>query len=73
MPGQHGAGQIIEAAVTAAASISLPIRLGVIAAVPRDGRAVALRAADAVWPTVLTHQGVALGIIDKGREVDEEP
>jgi hypothetical protein len=48
------------------------MRLGVIAPVPRDVRAVALRAADAVRPTVLTHQGVALGIIDQGREVDEE-
>ena len=72
MPGQHSAGQIVEAAVTAAASLALPMRLGVVAAVPRDGRAVAPRAADAIRPTMLTHQGVAFGIIDQGREVDEE-
>jgi len=42
--GQNGAREIIEAHVTVFVAIALPVRLGVVVALAKDGDAVALGA-----------------------------
>jgi hypothetical protein len=71
VPGQHRAGEIVEAARAGLAAIALPVRLGIVAAVPHHGAAAAAGAAHALRPAVLAHQGEALGVVDQGREVDQ--
>src|SRR3954447_4051551 len=69
--GQDGAGQVVEAGVTLLAAVALAVPLRVIAPVADHLGAAAPGAADAVGPALLPHQGVALGVIDQGREVHE--
>jgi hypothetical protein len=71
VPGQHRAGEIVEATRASLAPVALPVRLRVVAAVPHHGIAAASGAANALRPAMLPHQGEALGVIDQRREVDQ--
>src|SRR3954469_12396142 len=46
------------------------MRLRVVMPVPDHRVAAASRAADALWPAVLAHQGEALRVVEQGCEVD---
>jgi hypothetical protein len=71
VPGQHGAAEIVEAAVTHLAEITLPVRLRRVMAIADDRGAVATRAAHTVWPPVLTQQFEASRLIQQRRKVDQ--
>ena len=71
MPGQHGAAEIVEAAVTCLAEIVLPVRLRLVMAVVDDRGAVATRTAHASWPPALTQQFEAFRLVQECREVDQ--
>jgi len=68
VPGQHRAGEIVEAGRTCLAPISLPSRLGIVAPVPDHRRAVAPGAMHALWPAMLAHEGEALGVVNQAGE-----
>ena len=65
VPGQHGAGEIVEAPRTGLAPVALAVRLRVVAAVTHHGAATAPGTAHALRPAPLAHQGEALGIVDQ--------
>ena len=65
MPGQHRAGEIVEAARTGFTPVALAVRLCVVAPVANHRTIAAARAANAIWPAVLTHQREALGIVQQ--------
>ena len=71
MPGQHRAGEVVKAARTRLAPISLPVSLGLVKAIADYGTAAAGRAADTFRPAMLAHQGEALGIVDQRTRVDQ--
>src|ERR1044072_425720 len=71
VPGQHRAGEVIEAGRAHLAAVALPIRLGVVAPVPDHRTAVTAGAAHALWPAALAHEGEALGVVQKPREGDQ--
>src|SRR4051812_36631231 len=71
VPGQDGAGQVVEAGAACRAAVALAARSGVVPAVAGHGGAVAGRAADALGPAVLPDQLVALGVIDQRRQVHQ--
>src|SRR3954463_16376921 len=71
MPGQHRAGEVVEASRASLAPIPLPVNLALIKAVSDHRTAAAGWAVDALWPAMLAYQGEALGIIDQCREVDQ--
>jgi hypothetical protein len=65
MTGQHRAGEIVEAARTDFAPVTLAMRLCVIAPVANNRTVAASRAANAIGPAMLTHQREALGVIQQ--------
>src|SRR3954462_5566001 len=71
VPGQHGAGEVVEAPGAGLTPIALPARLRVVAPVPDHRTAAAAGAAHALWPAVLAHEGEALGGVQQPREVDQ--
>ena len=71
VPGQHRAGEVVEATRACLAPVALPVRLRVVAAVADHGGAAAAGAAHALRPAMLAHQGEALGVVDQRREVDQ--
>src|SRR3954468_15769713 len=71
MPGQHRAGEVVEAPRARLAPVALPAPLHVVATVPDHRAAVASRTMDAIGPAVLAHQREALGVIHQSREVDQ--
>src|SRR3954468_4777667 len=71
MPGQHRAGEVVEASRASLAPISLPVNLALIKAVSDHGTAAACGAVDTLRPAMLAYQGEALGIVDQCREVDQ--
>src|SRR3954465_15388069 len=70
MPGQHCAGEVVEAPGAGLAAIALPSALRVVATVPDNREAVTPRTTHAIGPAMLAHQGEALGVVQKSREVD---
>jgi hypothetical protein len=68
---QDGAGQVVEARPAVLAAVALPLTLGVVVPVADHRRAAARGAAHALGPAPLPHQGVALRVVDQGREVHE--
>ena len=71
VPGQHRAGEVVEAARTRLPVIPLPVRLRVVASVPDHRVIAAPRATYPLWVTVLAHEGEALGVVHQAREVDQ--
>src|SRR4051795_12270725 len=71
MPGQHRAGEVVEASRACLAPIPLPVSLGLIKAVSDHGTAAACGAVDTLRPAMLAYQGEALGILDQCQEVDQ--
>src|SRR3954468_8311155 len=71
MPGQHCAGEVVEAPGAGLAAIALPMRLGAVAPVADDRIAAAAGTTHAIGPAMLAHQGEALGVVQKSREVDQ--
>src|SRR3954447_25998780 len=71
MPGQHCAGEVVEAPGAGLAAIALPSALRVVTPVPDNREAVTPRTTHAIGPAMLAHQGEALGVVQKSREVDQ--
>src|SRR4051812_35370683 len=71
MTGQDSAREVVEAGAARRAAVALPVRLGVVPAVPGDRGAAAGRAAHALGPAVLAHQLEALRVVDQGRQVHQ--
>src|SRR5215218_2370025 len=71
VPGQHCAGEVVEAPGAGLAAISLPSALRVVTPVPDNREAVTPRTTHAIGPAMLAHQGEALGVVQKSREVDQ--
>src|SRR3954463_7034725 len=70
VPGQHRAGQIVEASMARLAQVALPVPLAFVMAIADDHGIVAVRAAHASWPTMLTHKLKTLGLVQQPREID---
>src|SRR3954452_1684761 len=70
VPGQHRAGQIVEASMAGLAQVALPVPLSVVMAIADDHGTVAVRAAHAIRPTMLTHKLKTLGLVQQPREID---
>src|SRR5689334_10250810 len=60
MPGQHRAGEVVEASRACLAPIPLPVNLALIKAVSDHGTAAAGGAVDTLRPAMLAYQGEAL-------------
>ena len=71
MPGQHRAGEVVEAPRAALQRYRCRCGLGLVKAVPDHGTAAAGGTAHPLRPAMLAHQGEALGIVDQRREVDQ--
>src|SRR3954471_10699043 len=63
VPGQRRAGEVVEAPGARLASIALPMRLGVVAAVADHRITATAGTAHALGPAKLAHQREALGIV----------
>ena len=63
VPGQHRAGEIVEAIGACLAPVALPTGLRVVVAVADHRIVVAGRAPDALRPAALAHKGEALGVV----------
>src|SRR3954447_16583139 len=70
VPGQHRAGQIVEASMAGLPQVALPVPLSVVMAIADDHGTVAVRAAHAIRPTMLTHKLKTLGLVQQPREID---
>src|SRR4051812_6507087 len=70
VPAQHRAGQIVEASMARLAQVALPVPLAFVMAIADDHGIVAVRAAHASWPTMLTHKLKTLGLVQQPREID---
>src|SRR3954447_16416175 len=70
VPAQHRAGQIVEASMARLAQVALPVPLSFVMAIADDHGIVAVRAAHASWPTMLTHKLKTLGLVQQPREID---
>src|SRR4051794_39420424 len=68
--GQRRAGEVVKAPGAGLTAIALPMRLRVVAPVPDNREAVTPRTTHAIGPAMLAHQGEALGVVQKSREVD---
>jgi len=71
MAGQDRPGQIIEATAAAFATVALAVGLFLIVAIADHRMARTARTLDAVGPTMLTDQIVALRVINERGEVDQ--
>jgi len=71
MTGQHGAGQVVEAGRTRLASVTLPMRLRVVASVPDDRGTIASGAARTLRSAVLAHKCKALGVVHQSGKVGQ--
>src|SRR4051812_32080198 len=69
--GQHCAGEVVEAPGAGLTAIALPSALRVVTPVPDNREAVTPRTTYAIGPAMLAHQGEALGVVQKSREVDQ--
>src|SRR3954462_7892118 len=70
VPAQHRAGQIVEASMARLAQVALPVPQSFVMAIADDHGIVAVRAAHARWPTMLTHKLKTLGLVQQPREID---
>src|SRR3954466_395741 len=71
VPGQRRAGEVVKAPSARSASITLPMRLGVVAPVADHRVTAAPGTAHALRPAKLAHQREALGVVQQPREVDQ--
>src|SRR4051812_44520884 len=67
---QNSTGQVIEPRPAILTPVPLPMSLGFIMAMADHGGAGTGRAANAVRPSIVPDQLIALGIIDQGRQID---
>src|SRR4051794_29587399 len=70
MSRQHRASQVVEPSMARLAQVALPVPLSFIMAVADDHGTVAVRAAHAIRPAMLTHKFKALGLVQQAREID---
>ncbi len=73
MPCKDGARKIIEATITVAATISLATNLGRVVAILDNLTALAMRAANALRPSQLTHHFIAFRIVDQPSNSNSHP
>src|SRR4051794_28433705 len=71
MPGQHRAGEVVEAPHAPLAAVALPVRLAVVAPVADHRGAAAPGATHAFRPAVLAHEGEALGVVHQAGKIDQ--
>src|SRR5688572_11671115 len=67
---QNSTGQVIEPRSAILTPVPLPMSLGFIMAMADHGGAGTARAANAVRPSIVPDQLIALGVIDQGRQSD---
>src|SRR3954454_18505775 len=60
----------LEASMARLAQVALPVPLSFVMAIADDHGIVAVRAAHASWPTMLTHKLKTLGLVQQPREID---
>src|SRR4051794_34489215 len=70
MSRQHRASQVVEPSMARLAQVALSMPLSFIMAVADDHGTVAVRAAHAIRPAMLTHKFKALGLVQQAREID---
>src|SRR3954470_15231788 len=71
VPGQRGAGEVVEAPGAGLTSIALPVRLCVVAPVADHRVTATPGTAHALRPAQLAHQREAFGVVQQPREVDQ--
>ena len=71
MAGQDRSGQVVEAPGAAFAAVTLPVALLLVVAIADHQTSRTARTANAIWPTMLTDQLVALRVIKEGGKVDK--
>src|SRR5919112_1465000 len=71
MPGQHRAGEVVEAPRAPLAAVALPVRLAIVAPVADHRGAAAPGATHAFRPAVLAHEGKALGVVHQAGKIDQ--
>src|SRR4051794_10600226 len=69
--GKDGSRQVIEAMLTCLAQVSLPAPLALIVAVADHSSATALRTDNAVRPSELSNDFIALGFVERVRQLDQ--
>jgi hypothetical protein len=70
MSGKNGSRQIIEAMFACLAQVSLPVPLAIVMAVADHCCATAVKADNAVRPSELTNDFIALRFVEQGRQLD---
>jgi hypothetical protein len=73
MSRKDGARKIIKATIAVAATISLATNLGRVVAILDDLVTRTMRAANALWPSQLTHHFIAFRIVDQPSNSNSHP
>ena len=71
MSGQNGSRQVIEAIPAGPAQVSLSVPLTIIMAVADHSSATAVEADNAVWPSELTNDFIALRFVEQVGQLDQ--
>jgi hypothetical protein len=70
-PGKNGSGQVLEAVLACLAQLSLPVPLAIVMAVADHSSATAMKADNAVRPSQLTNDVIALCLVEQVRQLDQ--
>src|SRR5689334_2521269 len=71
MSGKNGSCQVIEAVLAGLAQVPLSVPLAIVMAVADHACATAVKADNAVRPSQLTNDFIALRFIEQGRQLDQ--
>src|SRR3954469_21192598 len=71
MSGQNGSRQVIEAVLAGLAQVSLSVPLAIVMTVADHACAAAVKADNAVRPSELTNDFIALRFVEQGRQLDQ--
>jgi hypothetical protein len=71
MSGQNGSRQVIEAILTCLAQVSLSASLAIVMTVADHASVTAVKADNAVGPSQLTNDFIALRFVEQGRQLDQ--
>src|SRR3954467_10153520 len=71
MSGQNGSRQVIKAVLACLAQVSLPASLAIVMTVADHASVTAVQADNAVRPSQLTNDFIALRFVEQGRQLDQ--
>src|SRR4051794_35813205 len=71
MSGQNGSRQVIEAILAGLAQVSLSVPLAIVMTVADHASVTAVKADNAVRPSQLTNDFIALRFVEQGRQLDQ--